>query len=82
MDFEEYYKRMCGIPSQPSTDGDRLMQRKPEHELSKKELRWLVDLMKDEISFQYNNRQTPTNVREVRRSINIIRKLKSQLEAL
>ena len=82
MDFEEYYRRMCGIPNQPTPAGDRLMQRKPEHELSKKELRWLVDLMKDEISVQYNNRQSPTNVREVRRSINIIRKLKSQLEAL
>jgi len=82
MDFEEYYRRMCGIPNQPTADGDRLMRRKPDHELSKKELRWLVDLMKDEISVQYNNRQSPTNVREVRRSINIIRKLKSQLEAL
>ena len=82
MDFEEYYKKMCGIPNQPSTDGDRLMRRKPEYEFSKKELRWLVDLMKDEITFQYNNRQTPTNIREVKRSINIMRKLRSQLEAL
>ena len=80
MDFEEYYKKMCGTPRQAS-DGDKLMQRNPWDELSKQELRWLIDLMKDEITFQYNNR-TPTNVRDVRRSINIIRKLKSQLEVL
>ena len=80
MDFEEYYKRMCGTPRQ-TLDGDKLMQRNPWDELSKQELRWLIDVMKDEIAFQYNNR-TPTNVRDVRRSINIIRKLKSQLEVL
>ena len=81
MDFEEYYKRMCGIPSQPSTTGDKLIRKTPHDELDKRELRWLVDVLQDEVDHQYNSRQSTNNARELRRAIGILRKLRSQLEA-
>jgi hypothetical protein len=81
MDFEEYYKRMCGVPRQVS-DGDTLIRKSPQHELDKRELRWLVDVLQDEVDHQYNSRQSANNARELRRAIGILRKLKSQLEAI
>ena len=81
MSFEEYYKKMCGRSDQLS-EGNQLMRRSSRDELDKKELRWLVDVLQDEVDHQYNSRQSATNARELRRAIGILRKLKSQLEAI
>jgi Cu2+-containing amine oxidase len=81
MSFEEYYKKMCGRSDQPVT-GEQLMRSSPLDELDKKELRWLVDVMQDEVDHQYNSRQSATNAKELRRAITILRKLKSQLEGI
>ena len=81
MSFEEYYKKMCGTPRQTS-DGDKLIRKSPKDELNKKELRWLVEVMQDEVDHQYNSRQSATNARQLRRAIDILRKLRSQLEAI
>ena len=78
--FEEYYKKMCGRSTDPD-EGDQLMRRSPRDELDKKELRWLMEVMQDEVDHQYNSRQSATNAKELRRAIGILRKLKSQLEA-
>ena len=80
MKFDEYYKKMVGNTT-GVTMGETLMRKAPRDELDKRELRWLVDVLQDEVDHQYNSRQSTNNARELRSAIGILRKLRSQLEA-